>query len=65
MNEALQVYNNVKNRPKENRIKPESCITMVKVLYNVLKYRDKLLKDKSFAQYQQYVLKMIVELFLT
>lgn len=53
LNEALDVNRDLKNKSKEKRTKPESCVEMIKVLYKVLKERDKILNDKSFAQYQQ------------
>lgn len=53
LDEALAMYIAVKGRPKNERTKPETCVKMIKVLYNLLKERDKLFNDKSFIQYQQ------------
>ena len=55
LDEGISCYSVVKSRSKDKRSRPENCKNMAKIVYNVLKIRDKLLRDKNFRRWLQYV----------
>ncbi|XP_071439902.1 inhibitor of nuclear factor kappa-B kinase subunit alpha [Hetaerina americana] len=55
-------YEQLCRRPKEVRYKKSDNVEMVKIVYECLKERDKLLRDKAFQSHLQKVLKCQVEM---
>jgi hypothetical protein len=46
-------YESLRRRPKESRQERMDNVEMVKVVYNCLKHRDKLLNDNAFDVHLQ------------
>jgi hypothetical protein len=46
-------YDSLRRRPKESRQERTDNVEMVKVVYNCLKHRDKLLNDNAFDAHLQ------------
>ncbi|GLV48609.1 I-kappaB kinase beta [Carabus blaptoides fortunei] len=62
LDDAMLCYEAVRNRSKEKRSTPESCKKMTKIVYNVLKSRDKLLRDTNFLRCLQMITSLETEL---
>ena len=45
---GLKCYDGLRKRPKETRQQRLDSVEMVKVVYNCLKQRDKLLREQEF-----------------
>ncbi|PNF29865.1 hypothetical protein B7P43_G09538 [Cryptotermes secundus] len=55
-------YDNLRRRPKESRQERTDNVEMVKVVYNCLKHRDKLLNDNAFDTHLQQVVDVQAEI---
>lgn len=55
-------YDSLRRRPKESRQERTDNIEMVKVVYNCLKHRDKLLNDNAFDTHLQQVIDVQAEI---
>ncbi|XP_069700860.1 inhibitor of nuclear factor kappa-B kinase subunit alpha isoform X2 [Periplaneta americana] len=60
--QGQKCYDNLRRRPKESRQQRSDNVEMVKVVYNCLKQRDRLLRDKSFDTCLQQVVDVQAEM---
>ncbi|GLH08496.1 Serine/threonine-protein kinase tricorner [Gryllus bimaculatus] len=62
MEAGLKCYDQLRRRPREARSQRSDSIEMVKVVYNCLKQRDILLRDKEFNIHLQQVVELQIEM---
>ncbi|XP_021936902.1 inhibitor of nuclear factor kappa-B kinase subunit alpha-like isoform X2 [Zootermopsis nevadensis] len=62
LEEGQKRYDSLRRRPKENRYEQTDNVEMVKIVYNCLKHRDKLLRDKTFNAHLQQVIDVQMEI---